>query len=42
MSVVEVLKVDGCTIHIKGLDMMDGTPVLDIKPVTEMGLNAGE
>jgi tRNA-Thr(GGU) m(6)t(6)A37 methyltransferase TsaA len=35
MSVVEVLKVDGCTIHIKGLDMRDGTPVLDIKPATE-------
>ena len=34
MSVVEVLKVDGCTIHIKGLDMRDGTPVLDIKPAT--------
>ena len=35
MSVVEVLKVDDCTIHIKGLDMRDGTPVLDIKPLTE-------
>jgi len=35
MSVVEVLKVDGCTIHIKGLDMIDGTPVLDIKPAVE-------
>jgi len=35
MSVVEVLKVDGCTIHIKGLDMIDETPVLDIKPLTK-------
>jgi len=34
MSVVEVLGVEGCVIHIKGLDMQDGTPVLDIKPVT--------
>ena len=34
MSVVEVLGVEGCIIHIKGLDMIDGTPVLDIKPVT--------
>jgi tRNA-Thr(GGU) m(6)t(6)A37 methyltransferase TsaA len=34
MSVVEVLRIDGCTIHIKGLDMVDGTPVLDIKPLT--------
>lgn len=35
VSFVEVLKVDGCTFHIKGVDMIDGTPVLDIKPVTE-------
>ncbi len=42
MSVVEVLGIEGCIIRIKGLDMLDGTPVLDIKPVTEMGLNAGE
>ena len=37
MSVVEVLGVEGRTIRIKGLDMLDGTPVLDIKPVTETG-----
>jgi tRNA-Thr(GGU) m(6)t(6)A37 methyltransferase TsaA len=35
MSIVEVLWVEGRTIRIKGLDMLDGTPVLDIKPVTE-------
>ena len=35
MSVVEVLGIDGNLIHIKGLDMRDGTPVLDIKPMTE-------
>lgn len=35
MSVVEVLGIEGCIIHIKGLDMIDGTPVLDIKPLTE-------
>ena len=35
MSVVEVLGVDGGIIHIKGLDMVDGTPVLDIKPYRE-------
>lgn len=35
MSVVEVLGIDGNIIHIKGLDMIDGTPVLDIKPLTE-------
>jgi tRNA-Thr(GGU) m(6)t(6)A37 methyltransferase TsaA len=37
MSVVEVLGVEGSIIHIKGLDMIDGTPVLDIKPVTGKG-----
>lgn len=35
MSIVEVLAIEGCSIHIKGLDMLDGTPVLDIKPLTE-------
>jgi tRNA-Thr(GGU) m(6)t(6)A37 methyltransferase TsaA len=38
MSVVEVTKVDGNVIYFKGLDMMDGTPVLDIKPY--MGKNS--
>lgn len=37
MSVVEVLGVEGGTIRIKGLDMLDGTPVLDIKPYAEKG-----
>ena len=37
MSVVEVLGIEGCIIHIKGLDVIDGTPVLDIKPLTEKG-----
>ena len=35
MSEVEVLGVEGRVIRIKGLDMHDGTPVLDIIPVTE-------
>lgn len=32
MSVLQVLHVDGCRIRVKGLDMFDGTPILDIKP----------
>jgi tRNA (Thr-GGU) A37 N-methylase len=32
MSLLEVLRVDGTTIHVKGLDMLEQTPVLDIKP----------
>ena len=35
LSVVKVLGIDGNIIHIKGLDMTDGTPVLDIKPFTK-------
>jgi tRNA-Thr(GGU) m(6)t(6)A37 methyltransferase TsaA len=32
LSVVEVLERRKSTIHVKGLDMEDGTPILDIKP----------
>jgi tRNA-Thr(GGU) m(6)t(6)A37 methyltransferase TsaA len=35
MSVVEVLGIRGVNIDVKGLDMMDGTPILDIKPYIE-------
>lgn len=34
MSVVEVLDIIENVIHVKGLDMLDGTPILDIKPLT--------
>ena len=32
LSVLEVLAVEGCRLRVRGLDMFDGTPVLDIKP----------
>ena len=32
MSVVRVLAVDGNVIAVKGIDMLDGTPILDLKP----------
>lgn len=32
VSVLEVLGVDGTSIRVRGLDMLDGTPILDIKP----------
>ena len=32
LSLLKVLGVNGNIIHVKGLDMLDGTPVLDIKP----------
>ena len=36
MSVLEVLGVRGASVDVKRLDMMDGTPVLDIKPHVEI------
>jgi tRNA-Thr(GGU) m(6)t(6)A37 methyltransferase TsaA len=32
ISVVRLVRVDGTKLHIKGVDTLDGTPVLDIKP----------
>jgi tRNA-Thr(GGU) m(6)t(6)A37 methyltransferase TsaA len=32
LTVVELLKVDGATLTVRGLDAYDGSPVLDIKP----------
>jgi tRNA-Thr(GGU) m(6)t(6)A37 methyltransferase TsaA len=32
MTVVKLLGVEGLVLHVRGLDMLDGTPVLDIKP----------
>ncbi|RUA02951.1 MAG: tRNA (N6-threonylcarbamoyladenosine(37)-N6)-methyltransferase TrmO [Deltaproteobacteria bacterium] len=46
MSVLEVLAVRGNIIDVKGLDMMDNTPILDIKPYMELpaadGSKAGQ
>ncbi|MEJ2098829.1 MAG: tRNA (N6-threonylcarbamoyladenosine(37)-N6)-methyltransferase TrmO [Desulfobacterales bacterium] len=32
LSILEVLDVEGSVIRVKGLDMLDKTPILDIKP----------
>jgi tRNA-Thr(GGU) m(6)t(6)A37 methyltransferase TsaA len=32
VSVVSVLDVQGSTVNVRGLDALDGTPVLDLKP----------
>jgi len=32
LTVVELLRRDGASLHVRGVDMLDGTPVLDIKP----------
>jgi tRNA (adenine37-N6)-methyltransferase len=32
LTVVELLGRDGGLLHVRGVDMLDGTPILDIKP----------
>jgi tRNA-Thr(GGU) m(6)t(6)A37 methyltransferase TsaA len=32
LTVVELLGRDGCRLRVAGIDMLDGTPILDIKP----------
>ena len=32
LTVVELLRREGRVLHLRGVDMLDGTPVLDIKP----------
>jgi tRNA-Thr(GGU) m(6)t(6)A37 methyltransferase TsaA len=32
LTVVELLGRDGARLHVRGVDMLDGTPILDIKP----------
>ena len=34
VSIVKFLAVNGCEIEFLGVDMLDGTPLLDIKPYT--------
>ncbi|HEX4029402.1 MAG TPA: tRNA (N6-threonylcarbamoyladenosine(37)-N6)-methyltransferase TrmO [Terracidiphilus sp.] len=32
LTVVELLRRDGASLYVRGVDMLDGTPVLDVKP----------
>jgi tRNA (adenine37-N6)-methyltransferase len=32
LTIVELLKVEGNILHVRGLDAINGTPILDIKP----------
>ena len=32
LTVVELLRCDGRAVHVRGVDMLDGSPILDIKP----------
>ena len=38
LSIVELLEIEGPRLRIRGVDMLEGTPVLDIKPY-DPGLN---
>jgi tRNA (adenine37-N6)-methyltransferase len=33
LTVVELLRREGCELHVRGVDMLDGTAILDIKPL---------
>jgi tRNA-Thr(GGU) m(6)t(6)A37 methyltransferase TsaA len=32
LTIVELLRRQGSSLHVRGVDMLDGTPILDIKP----------
>lgn len=32
LSVVKLLEIEDCTLHVENVDILDGTPLLDIKP----------
>ena len=45
LTVVELLRRDGLLLHVRGVDMLDSTPILDIKPylssISEEALRRG-
>lgn len=41
-TIVHVLKREGRQLHVQGLDAINGTPILDIKPVMKEFLPRGE
>lgn len=32
LSVMELVRIEGTVLHVRGMDLLDGTPVLDVKP----------
>ena len=32
LSALRLVRVDGCNLHVNGIDLIDGTPILDVKP----------
>ncbi len=41
-TICNIVKVDGTRLHVRGLDAIDGSPVLDLKPVLSGFLPRGE
>jgi tRNA-Thr(GGU) m(6)t(6)A37 methyltransferase TsaA len=42
VSICKIIAVDGLTVEVEGLDAIDGTPILDIKPVLKGFLPRGD
>ena len=42
VTVCRLKRVEGLTLHVEGLDAIDGTPVIDVKPVMKGFLPRGE
>ena len=32
LSAVQLVRIEGMSLHVRGVDLLDGTPILDIKP----------
>jgi tRNA-Thr(GGU) m(6)t(6)A37 methyltransferase TsaA len=32
LSAVQLVRIEGLSLHVRGVDLLDGTPILDIKP----------
>lgn len=32
LSVVRLVRIEGLDLHVRGIDLLDGTPILDVKP----------
>ena len=32
LSAVRLVRIEGCNLHVRGIDLLDGTPILDVKP----------
>jgi tRNA (Thr-GGU) A37 N-methylase len=41
VTICEIIRIDGLSLYLKGLDAIDGTPVIDIKPVLQGFLPRG-